>query len=98
MREYRITVTMTEHGRPDVAEGNAEALLTAFEKTHPEVGAAVGADLEQGTLEVTFSIDAEDANEAYKAGRPHIAEMIRRSAYASSAAAELIRLEVEVAA
>lgn len=92
MGEYRITVSMTEHGRPDVAEANAEQLLTAFEETHPEVGAAVGANLAEGWLEVTYSVEAESAEAAFTAGQ---------SIYGAAGAASglkstpLARIEVE---
>jgi hypothetical protein len=68
MNEYLITVAIYDLGRPDVAGDNAERLLEAFSDVHPKAGPAVGANLELGQLEVTFSIDAEDHNRAFDAG------------------------------
>ena len=92
MREYRITLTMAALGRPEVAEDNAEALLSAFETTHPEAGPAVGADLVRGTLEVTYSVHAEDANAAFDAGRPIFVDGARRSGLPVS---EIIHLDID---
>jgi hypothetical protein len=74
MSEYRLTVTMAEHGwRPD-AEDNGERLLDAFVQVHPEVGPVVAGDMRVGTLDVTFSLDAADAEEALDLGRKIYAE------------------------
>jgi len=54
----RFTVSVEELGARDVVADNAEALVEAFERMHPEVGAAVGASLNDGVLEVTFSVSA----------------------------------------
>jgi hypothetical protein len=54
----RFTVSVEELGARDVAADNAEALAEAFERRHPEVGAAVGASLNEGVLEATFSVSA----------------------------------------
>jgi hypothetical protein len=45
-------------GARDVAADNAEVLVEAFERRHPEVEAAVGAALDEGLLEATFSVSA----------------------------------------
>lgn len=68
MSEYRITVGMSEHGARDVFEKNMEKLADAFEETAPEAGAAFGANLVTGVLEVTFALDAESAQEAWDLG------------------------------
>jgi hypothetical protein len=68
MPEYRLTITVTEHGERDVAEDRMERLLEAFESTHPEVGAVIGANFHLGYLDATFSVDAQDAQEAAKIG------------------------------
>jgi hypothetical protein len=47
-----------------VAEENSFALLDGFEDTFPEAGAAVGADLATGRLEVTFSAIGRSFDEA----------------------------------
>jgi hypothetical protein len=64
MPEYRMTITVSEHGHSDVAESRMEQLLEAFYETHPEVGAVVGANYHLDRLDATFSIDAPNAREA----------------------------------
>jgi hypothetical protein len=54
----RFTVSVEEMGARDVVADNAEALAEAFERRHPEAGAAVGASLNEGMLEATFSVSA----------------------------------------
>jgi hypothetical protein len=62
--DFRFTISIEGHGARDVAEENAESLLDAFERTHPDAGAAVGADLETGVLEVTFCATGESLDDA----------------------------------
>lgn len=62
--DFRFTISIEGHGARDVAEDNSMALLEAFEETHPEVGAAVGADLETGVLEVTFCASGRSLDDA----------------------------------
>lgn len=69
--EHRITITVAEHGHD---EENGERVLAGFLATHPETGPVVGQDLEVGTLDVTFSLTAADAQEAYDRAVPVIAE------------------------
>jgi hypothetical protein len=64
--EYRFTFSIYGLGSRDVAEANAEALLDAFERTAPEVGGAVGANLEAGLLEATFCVAGDELNAAAK--------------------------------
>ena len=90
--EYRIWVTLAEHGRSGIAEDNAERLLDAFEKVHPEVGPSVGANPSQGTLSVLFSLDATDANEAFERGRPIFAAGLRASGLRPT---PVTRIEIE---
>jgi len=90
--EYRITVTLAEHGRPGIAEDNAEVLLSAFEKAHPEVGPSVSANFRQETLSVLFSLDAEDANQAFERGRPIFAAGLRASGLRPT---PVTRIEIE---
>jgi hypothetical protein len=54
----RFTVSVEGLGARDVVADNAEALAEAFERRHPEVGAAVGASLTESVLEATFSVSA----------------------------------------
>jgi hypothetical protein len=68
MSEYRLTITVSEHGRKDVAEERMEQLLDAFHHVHPEVGAVIGANFHLGRLDATFSIDAPSAQEANELG------------------------------
>lgn len=92
MNEYRIDVAMAVHGRPQVAEDNAERFLTAFEDVHPKAGPAVGANLVTGTLEVTFSVDAPDVNAALDIGREHFADAVSAS---ELPATDVVRIEIE---
>ena len=64
MMEFVFTAAIEGLGARDVAEENSFALLDAFEDTHPEAGAAVGADLAAGRLEVTFSAIGRSFDEA----------------------------------
>lgn len=68
MREFRLTITVAEHGRREVAEERMEQLLEAFERIHPEVGAVLGANFHLGRLDATFSVDAKDVHEATEHG------------------------------
>jgi hypothetical protein len=68
MPEYRLTITVAEHGHRDVAEDRMEKLLEAFDKTHPEVGAVIGANFHLARLDATFSLDAPSAQEANERG------------------------------
>ena len=51
-------MSVEELGAREVAADNAEALAEAFERMHPEVGAAVGASMDERLLEATFSVCA----------------------------------------
>ena len=55
---FRFTVSIEGLGARDVAADSAEALSEAFERKHPEVGAAIGASLSEGLLEATYSVSA----------------------------------------
>lgn len=67
MPEHRIHITVSEHGY-DLENG--ERFLKGFTETHPEVGPSVSQNTADGTLSVTLSLDAEDANEAFELSRP----------------------------
>lgn len=60
---YRIAITIA---RPsgEVTERNSTRLLEAFDRTHPEAGAAIGANRIERTLDVTFSLDADHVRDA----------------------------------
>jgi hypothetical protein len=79
MPEYRLNVVCTEHGRKEVAEGNMELLSNAFAATHPEAGAVIAANMHLGTLDATFSIDADDAKSAGPVGMDVFAEAANAS-------------------
>jgi len=64
LMEFVFTASIKGHGARNVAEENSFALLDGFEDTHPEAGAAVGADLATGRLEVTFSAIGSSFDEA----------------------------------
>jgi hypothetical protein len=74
MPEYRLTITVTEHGERDVAEDRMERLLEAFEATHPESGAVIGANFHLGHLDATFSVVAEDVQSAARSGSQMFAD------------------------
>jgi hypothetical protein len=67
MPEHRIHITVADHGH-DL--DNGERFLAGFSKTHPEVGPSVSQNIAEGTLSVTFSLDAADADQALEFGRP----------------------------
>lgn len=66
MPEHRIHITVSEHG---YELENGERFLNGFMETHPEVGPSVSQSTADGTLSVTLSLDAEDANEAFERSR-----------------------------
>jgi hypothetical protein len=94
MPEYRLNVICTEHGRKDVAEGNMELLAEAFFETHPEAGAVVAANFHLGTLDATFSVDAEDAKSAGPAGLELFAEAASASGLEPT---EIVEINVQAA-
>ncbi len=71
MRDFRLNITISEYGGDP---GNGEIFMAAFDRTHPEVGPVVSQNLRTGELTITFSLDAEDANDAFERGRPIFTE------------------------
>lgn len=66
MTEHRITITQAEHGfDPE----NGERFLAGFLEAHPETGPVVSQDTRAGTISVTFSVDAEDFDQAWEIAR-----------------------------
>jgi len=64
--EYRITVTVSEHGyEPE----NGERVLDGFLRTHPQTGPVVDQDVAAGTLSITFAVDASDYDHAVDSAR-----------------------------
>lgn len=55
--EYRLTVTIAEHG---ASEEVAERILDALVEVHPETGPVVSQDLTDSTLTITVAIEATD--------------------------------------
>jgi hypothetical protein len=66
--DFRFTVSIEGLGARDVAADNAEALSEAFERKHPEVGAAIGASLKEGLLEAIYSVSAFSFRGAVRKG------------------------------
>jgi hypothetical protein len=62
--EYRFTLTMETLEPGGTLEEKMERLLDAFSETHPEVGPVVGGDSDNGTIDVTFSLSADDISKA----------------------------------
>lgn len=92
MPEYRLNVVFTEHGRKEVAEDNLELLSDAFFETHPEAGAVIAANFHLGTLDATFSVDAEDAKSAGPLGM----DLFTEAATASGLkATEVVEINVQ---
>jgi len=77
--EFTFTASIEGLGARSIAEENAFALLEAFEKVHPEVGAAVGANLVAGVLEATFSVSGRALDDAAEAARQVFAGVIDAS-------------------
>jgi len=77
--EFTFTASIEGLGARSIAEENAIALLDAFEKVHPEVGAAVGAKLTAGVLEATFSVGGRSLDDAAEAARQLFAEVMEVS-------------------
>ena len=77
--EFTFTVSIEGLGARSIAEENGFALLDAFETVHPEVGAAVGANLVAGVLEATFSVIGRALGDATEAARQVFADVIDAS-------------------
>ena len=66
--EYRISVTVAEHGAEPVAENNMEIFTETFATSYPAAGAVAAADFSRHALDVTFSVNADDARSAVELG------------------------------
>lgn len=88
--EHRITVKVSELGHDD---SSAEPLLDVFLETHPESGAVVSQNLAEGSLSVTFTVDAHDAPDA-----AHRGEAIFSSGFDASGLARTRVVGLEVTA
>jgi hypothetical protein len=87
--EHRITVTMPV---VDELEQELEQLIDGFVQTHPEAGPVGAANLEQRTMSISYSVDAEDFQTAWAAGASIFSEGM---AAASLSDRQLLRGEVE---
>jgi hypothetical protein len=92
LMEFDFTVFIDKLGTRNVVEGNSMALLDAFAETHPEAGAAVGADLVAGALEAAFCASGSSLDEAEQAARQILADVIAASGLRPPGE---IRLQVE---
>ena len=63
--EFRLHITMEGYGSDEDA---AIALLNAFEREHPEVGAAISQNSADDTITATFSFSATNEHHAYDLG------------------------------
>ena len=89
MTEIRLTVTVADHGY-DLENG--ERFLDGFMQAHPEVGPSVSQNTQNGTLRVTFSLEAEDVNAALESSRRIFMEGAEATGLAPS---EVLRVEAE---
>lgn len=74
--EFQLRFTVSEHG---FVPENGERFMEAFMSVYPDGGPSVSQNLKDGTLSVTFALEAEDANEAFSRG----IEVFNRGAEAS---------------
>jgi hypothetical protein len=71
--EYLVTVTM----RPSSEPAEADALLDAFVGLWTEASPVVAEDLAAGTIDVTWSVDADSLDEAWSRSRQLLDEAVR---------------------
>jgi hypothetical protein len=62
---YQIAIAIAQPSG-EAAARNSGRLLEAFDRTHPEAGAAIGANRIECTLDVTFSLDADHVRDAFE--------------------------------
>ncbi len=87
--EYRLTITIAEHGNEEAAERCLDAFLTR----HPETGPVVSINPSAGTLSVTIALDATDP---WAAG--NLASMIWASGLNQSGLAPAPIIDVAISA
>lgn len=88
--EYRLHITMEGYGSDEDA---AVAFLDAFEKTHPEAGAAISQDRTANTITATFSLRATNDQHAFDLGLVFWAEAGMASGLEPG---EVVRSEIEL--
>lgn len=76
--EFRLTITVDAYGG---LEGSGERVLEGFLEAHSEVGPVVSQNLESGMLSVTFSLPAEDLDQAFELGRRVFTEGMAASGF-----------------
>jgi hypothetical protein len=91
--EYRIRVTIAAPGQSRDIEANMERLLDAFHDAHPETGPVAGGNTVHETLDITFALDARDANEAFERARVVFDDGMRASGLTP---VTITRIELEV--
>jgi hypothetical protein len=63
--EYIATITLDHSGEAS----DADALLDAFLAGHADASPIVGEDLQAGTIDVSFAVQAQDGYEAFERAR-----------------------------
>jgi hypothetical protein len=76
--EYVATITLEHTGNTD----DADALLDAFLAGHAQASPIVGEDLQAGTIDVTFAVDAKDGYEAFERARKAFAAATAHTQFA----------------
>lgn len=89
----RVRVTISEHGAdPD----NGERFLEGFLATHPETNPVVSQNTADGTLTVSFTVEAEDAFAAGPVGGQIFAEGANASGLAVTEVLDVTVTLVEI--
>jgi len=76
--EYVATITLDHTGDSD----DADALLDAFLAGHAQASPIVGEDLQAGTIDITFAVEAQDGYEAFERARSLFAAATERTQFA----------------
>ncbi len=86
--EYVVTIALDHSGDPR----EADRMLDAFLAAHAEASPVVGEDPNAGTIDVTFSVQAEDGYEAFERGRAVFATATAETALARPVVAVSVEL------
>ncbi|HEX4035546.1 MAG TPA: hypothetical protein VHX66_13965 [Solirubrobacteraceae bacterium] len=76
--EYVATITLDHTGDTE----DADALLDAFLTAHAQASPIVGEDLQAGTIDITFAVEAADGYEAFERARTVFAGATARTQFA----------------
>lgn len=76
--EYVATITLNHAGDTE----DADALLDAFVARNADASPVVGEDLSAGTIDVTFSVDADDGYRAFERAHELFATVTAQTAFA----------------